>query len=75
MPKMTAWSDCSGLFIKKTIMPESKKVINVSVAYEEESTGMKHSIKQKIETFKSLGEILEAVNKLEQEITGVVPMI
>lgn len=56
-------------------MDNEKKVINITIAYEDSASGMKHSIKQKIETFKELPEIMDQVRSFEQGITGVVPMI
>lgn len=54
--------------------PPKEKTIAISISYEEEGGGIKHNLKHKITTFKTVAEVLDGVRSLEQTLTGKLPL-
>lgn len=52
----------------------AKTKISITVSQDDDGTGFKGSKKKVIESEKELGEILAEVSKLDQTLTGRVPL-
>lgn len=51
------------------------KKISITVSYEEENSTLQHSVKHSIITDKPMDKIIDAVKKMDEEITGVTPLL
>jgi hypothetical protein len=51
------------------------KRVTISVSYEEDNSDYKQSLKKVILTTASTGEIMSEIDKMEQNLTGKVPML
>lgn len=60
---------------EETKQVPKEKTISISIAYQEGDGGLKHSIKHKIETYKPVADIMAALKRMDEEITGRVSLL